>query len=157
MQRGFARAYRRAPVCRRMHATASAPAASPLDMRFVLLGLTGFAPPSIALAFAGSAAAPLVAIVAWTVLAAAVWVPYVLRHAPSRTLASTTVVGVVAGVCAGIVDASYDMMFVTGSVATSAQLFAFALALGLVWGALFGGIAWLIARRRGASARAAQE
>jgi hypothetical protein len=135
-----------------MHATATDAHASSFDARLALVGFTGFAPPLLAIALGGN---PIVALVAWTVVAAAVWVPLVLRRAPARPVFATTVIGLVAGVCAGIVDAAYDMMFVTGSLATGAQLFAFALVLGLVWGALFGAVARLVAQRRGGADAAA--
>ena len=102
----------------------------------VPLGLTGALPPALALWMGGS---PVVAALAWTVLAAAIWVPAVLWAKEPKPFLALVAVGVIAGVVAGIIDAA---------TLGDPMLFVMALVIGAVWGALFGGVAHLIARRR---------
>ena len=105
----------------------------------VPLGLTGALPPALALMMGGS---PIVAAIAWTVLAAALWIPAILWTKEPKPFLALIAVGVIAGVVAGIIDTV---------TLGDPMLFVMALIIGAVWGALFGGIAHLIARRRAAS------
>lgn len=101
-----------------------------MNVKLFAIGLTGAIPPLLALAL--GLTSPLVLIVAWTALAALVWVPLVVRAKAPRPFLTLLGVGVVAGVAAGIVDA-----LTTGDP----MLFGMALVIGTVWGALFGAVA----------------
>ena len=102
----------------------------------VPLGLTGALPPVLALWMGGS---PIVAAVAWTVLAAAVWVPAMVWTREPKPFVALLVVGVLAGVVAGSIDAV---------TLGDPMLLVMAIVIGAAWGALFGGIAHFIAKRR---------
>lgn len=106
----------------------------------VPLGLTGALPPVLAMWMGGS---PIVAAVAWTLLAAFVWVPAILWAKEARPFLALVAVGVVAGVVAGLIDAV---------TLGDPMLLVMALVIGTIWGALFGGIATWIARRRAVAA-----
>ena len=106
----------------------------------VPLGLTGIAPPLATYALGGN---PAIAAVLWTLLAAIVWVPLVLRAKEPSPFVAVLVVGVIAGVAAGVVDLA---------MSGDPMLLAMAIVIGAVWGALFGAIALGVRRwQRGRS------
>ena len=93
------------------------------------LGLTGALPPALALMLGGS---PIVAAIAWTVLAALAWVPAILWVREPRPFVALVLVGVIAGVVAGVIDAV---------TLGDPMAFVIALVIGAAWGALFGLVA----------------
>lgn len=102
-----------------------------------LLGLAGVLPPLGSYALGAS---PLVSVVLWTLLAALVWVPVILRSRVAQPFVTLVLVGLVSGVAAGVVD-----VIMLGDP----MLLVFALVVGAAWGALFGGVAAGIRRWRG--------
>lgn len=102
-----------------------------------LLGLAGVLPPLGAYALGGS---PLVSVALWTLLAALVWVPVVLRSGDASPFLTLVLVGLASGVCAGLVDTV---------MLGDPMLLVVALLVGAVWGALFGGVALGVRRWRG--------
>lgn len=102
-----------------------------------LLGLAGILPPLGSYALGGN---PLVSVVLWTLLAAFVWIPVVLRSGDAQVFVTLLLVGLASGVAAGLVD-----VVMLGDP----MLLVFALFIGGVWGALFGAVAVGIQRWRG--------
>jgi MFS family permease len=102
----------------------------------------------------------------WTLTAALLVVPVLLRtRAPSPFL-SAVLVYVIAGVFTGGIQTAFAQTYVDHHPATAAQLqgagplrvagafLGFGIGVGLVFGILVGLVAWLLARRRDAAPRA---
>lgn len=92
----------------------------------------------------------------WTAAGALLWTPLLLR----RRVANPILTGALGGLASGLGAGGFQSLFLrtyaanhpelglTVDAATRALFLTSALAIGLAWGALFGGVAWGIARRR---------